>query len=176
MTFGSTGVGNDQMGATPANMEVYVCVAESAASGEFDVELDSSAESSSLPRSGRYDSLSSSLKHHKLQEQQQQKGQEQQQEELKSTGSGLVAGSNTGFAPISEVGQQQQHEQESRKASGEGRAQARPPSRARGVPVPLKRRQGMSDVWQQQGAFRSNRKSMKSMFEEVREKREEKNG
>ncbi|CAM9355726.1 unnamed protein product [Pylaiella littoralis] len=34
------------------------------------------------------------------------------------------------------------------------------------MPVPLRRREGMSDVWQHQGAFRSNRKSMKSMFEE----------
>lgn len=165
MTFGGTAdAENDQMGATPANMEVYVRLAESAAAGEFD--LDSSADSTSLSHSGgRYDSLSSSLRNHK---QQQQNQQGQLQEEPNVAGSGLVAGSSTSFAPISEVGQEQEEEEKGAEASGERRAPPRPP-RERGMPVPLRRRGGMSDVWQQQGAFRSNRKSMKSMFEEVRE-------
>lgn len=35
-------------------------------------------------------------------------------------------------------------------------------------PRPLHRQEGMSDLWQTQGAFRSNRQSMKAMFKEVR--------
>ena len=157
------------MGATPANMEVYARLSEAAAAGEFD--LDSSI-GSGMSQSGR------SLKGNH--EQQQGQHQQHQQGELKSAGSGLVAGSTSGFAPISEVGQQQQQQQQHERqqpqqrqeekgleASGESRA----PPRGRGMPppVPLRRRAAMSDVWQQQGAFRSNRKSMKSMFEEVRE-------
>lgn len=147
------------MGATPANMEVYVRLAESAAAGDFNADLDSSA-GSSLSHSGRYDSLSSSLKNHT---QRQQDQQDPLQEEPKGAGNGLVAGSSTGFAPISEVG----HEGTDAEASAERRAPPRPP-RERGMPAPMRRREGMSDVWQQQGAFRSNRKSMKSIFEEVR--------
>ena len=150
------------MGATPANMEVYVRLAESAAAGEFNADLDSSA-GSSLSHSGRYDSLSSSLKNHT---QRQQDQQDPLQEEPKGAGNGLVAGSSTGFAPISEVG----HEGTDAEASAERRAPPRPP-RERGMPAPLRRREGMSDVWQQQGAFRSNRKSMKSIFEEVSRER-----
>lgn len=36
------------------------------------------------------------------------------------------------------------------------------------TPAPIKRQAAMSDLWQQQGAFRSNRHSMRRMFEEVR--------
>lgn len=150
------------MGATPANVEVYARLAESAAAGDFD--LDSSADSLSL--SGRYDSLSSSLKNQNPQQQQRdQPGQQvQQQGEVKSTGGGLVAGSSAGFAPIWEVQQQQQLQQAQEEVP------TQQPPRPRGMPVPLRRREGMSDVWQHQGAFRSNRRSMKSMFEEVRDK------
>ena len=41
-----------------------------------------------------------------------------------------------------------------------------PPSR-QFPPPPVKRQGAMSDLWQQQGAFRSNGKSMKSIFQEV---------
>lgn len=158
MTFGSTGLENDQMEAAPANMEVYVRLSELAAAGE--IGIDSSAESSTtLSRRSRSDGLSSSLKNHQLQQQQQQRSQ--QEGEPKGTRSGLVAaGSSASFAPTWKVRQVQE-------AASAG--EPRPPPRGRGMPMPapLRRRQAMSDVWQHQGAFRSNRKSMKSMFEEV---------
>lgn len=146
------------MEATPANMEVYVRLAEANAAGEF--ELDSSV-GSSLSHTDRFDRLGSSLKNHERQ------GGENVEA---SDSSGLVTeSSSTGFAPISEVGQHQHQQHEQRQqAAGERRSR---PSPGRGMPpVPLRRREAMSDVWQQQGAFRSNRMSMKSMFEEVRER------
>eukprot|EP00903_Cladosiphon_okamuranus_P013022 g12150.t1 len=147
------------MGATSANMEVYVRLSEANAAGEF--ELDSSV-GSSLSQSGRFDTLGSAFKNHEGQDHSQQR--QQQGAGLEASDNGLVTGSGTGFAPRSEVGrwqqQQQQQQQQGAEAAGEER-----PSRP-SPPVPLRRREGMSDVWQQQGAFRSNRKSMKSMFEE----------
>lgn len=44
----------------------------------------------------------------------------------------------------------------------------REPVRATTTPAPFLRQRGLSDLWQQQGAYRTNRRSMQSMFTEVR--------
>lgn len=122
MTFGGTGGDDDQMGATPANMEIYVQLGD----------LDSSGESIKQP-------------------QQPHRQERQPLEEHKGEGGG---------------GEEPPSEEAAAAAAQQGQRRRRPAGTP--MPAPLKKRQGMSDLWQQQGAFRTNRKSMKDMFEEVR--------
>lgn len=156
MAFGSNGAGNNaETRATPSNMEVYVRLAETAGA-----DMDSSNGSLSVSRSGLYENLNPNVQttHDLLLEEQPQPQQEEQPQQDDKPGRAEMEGSGRSsrgaVPPAAEVWQLREEEEYRRPAPGAG--------------IPLRRREGMSDLWQNQGAFRSNRKSMKNMFEEVR--------
>lgn len=164
------GTKSDNTGATRAmNMEVYVRVSEAMAAADDDAEetIDSSIEGRNL--NGTSSLISPPQQTAAAQHEQEQ---EQQHESEGVVDSKVfqepVPSSGTGGIMAAEDGLQQEEEKEEEEEGQTGGAGGRSREREGVMPVPLTRRKGMSDVWQHQGAFRSNRKSMKSMFEEVR--------
>lgn len=157
----------------PAAMEIYLRITESVGGGAGDLsETDSSSRSGVDLRAAAAEhstaAVAAAAGAAADAKQQQQHSPRHQQHEVDAS---VSTASGSDLDDAQKNGDSKHEEVEEEELGGVAVAAEEVPSPQRGeIPRALRRQGAMSDLWQPQGAFRSNQMSMKNMFEEVRER------
>ena len=160
---GSNGHGDKSL---PLNMAAYEYLDQAGVDVLELSDTDSSARSTAQFQEKLNDTAAAAAAAASEEEEQPQRHKQtrrpQQQQQRHEPGTDAESGLARGTANIS------MHQARSEGGAKEGESAypgAPPPGQF--PPPPVKRQGAMSDLWQQQGAYRSNGKSMKSIFQEV---------